>query len=117
MITNLLVYGVKEDDKKAIYNLTKSPKISKVSDLADNTVIDVKAIAFFTDINEERETETNIVSVMSSTGEVYATNSATFTREIKDLLAIFDNNVENISIEKLSGTSKNGRDFVTCALV
>lgn len=116
MITNLMVYGVKEDDKKAIYNLTKSPKIAKVSDLKDGTIIDVKAIAFFTDINEERETETNIVSVMAKSGEVYATNSATFTREIKDILSIFDNKVDNINIEKISGTSKNGRDFVTCAL-
>lgn len=115
MITNLLTYGISEDDKVAIYNLTKSPKIEKVSDIADGTKLDLKAVAFFTDINEDRETETNIVSVMTKEGVVYATNSATFSRELKDIISIFEGNID-FKIEKLSGVTKSNRTFVNCAL-
>lgn len=116
MITNLLIYGIEEGAKKEVYMMTKSPKIEKISDIPDNTVLKLKAVAFFTDINEDSEKESNITSVMTESGEVYATNSATFTRELKDILGIMGTSEINFSIEKLSGISKNGREFVTCSL-
>lgn len=103
----------KELTKKEIYQMTMSPKIQKISD-NKGVVIDVAAYCFYSDVKNDGKT-VDILSVMDADGSIYATNSPTFRDDFEKICEIMDG--EDFSIEVISGTSKAGREFVTCALV
>lgn len=103
----------KELTKKEIYQMTISPKIQKISD-NKGVVIDVAAYCFYSDEKNDGNT-VDILSVMDADGSIYATNSPTFRDDFEKICEIMDG--EDFSIEVISGTSKAGREFVTCALV
>ena len=103
----------KELTKKEVYQMTMSPKIQKISD-NKGVVIDVAAYCFYSDEKDDGKT-VDILSVMDADGSIYATNSPTFRDDFERICEIMDG--EDFSIEVISGTSKAGREFVTCALV
>lgn len=103
----------KELTKKEIYLMTMSQKIQKISD-NKGVVIDVVAYCFYSDEKADGNT-VDILSVMDADGSIYATNSPTFRDDFERICEIMDG--EDFSIEVISGTSKAGREFVTCALV
>lgn len=103
----------KELTKKEIYQMIMSPKIQKISD-NKGVVIDVAAYCFYSDEKADGKT-VDILSLMDSDGSTYATNSPTFRDDFERICDIMDG--EDFSIEVVSGTSKAGREFVTCALV
>lgn len=103
----------KDLNKKELYQMTKSPKIQKMSD-NKGVVIDVAAYCFYTDEKNDGKS-VDIVSIMDNDGAVYATNSPTFMSDFEDICDIMEG--EDFSIEVISGTSKAGREFITCALV
>ena len=97
--------------KKEIYELTMSPKAQKVSD-AEGSVLEVKAFCVYEDVTEDGEVRT-ILSILTPDGEIFGTNSATFQKDFAAMCDLFQNEVS--SIEVISGTSKAGRKFYTCA--
>ena len=103
----------KELTKKEIYQMTMSPKIQKISD-NKGVVIDVAAYCFYSDEKDDGKS-VDILSVMDADGSIYATNSTTFRDDFERICEIMDG--EDFSIEVISGTSKAGREFFTCALV
>ena len=103
----------KELTKKEIYQMTMSPKIQKISD-NKGVVIDVAAYCFYSDEKDDGKS-VDILSVMDADGSIYATNSTTFRDDFERICQIMDG--EDFSIEVISGTSKAGREFFTCALV
>ena len=103
----------KDLNKKEVYQMTKSPKIQKMSN-NKGEVIDVAAYCFYTEEKNDGKS-VDIVSIMDNDGAVYATNSPTFMSDFEDICDIMEG--EDFSIEIISGTSKAGREFITCALV
>ena len=103
----------RELTKKEIYQMTMSPKIQKISD-NKGVVIDVAAYCFYSDEKDDGKS-VDILSVMDADGSIYATNSTTFRDDFERICEIMDG--EDFSIEVISGTSKAGREFFTCALV
>lgn len=106
---------------KERYALTKSPKIQRMSNMV-GSVISVEAYAMYTDEDKEGKPR-QILSIMDQDGDVYATNSVSFIREFMDIVDIaeeckeFDLTDALSSIEIVSGTSKAGRTYITCAMV
>lgn len=103
----------RELTKKESYNLTFSPSIKKMRDIV-GAQIDVSAFVMYEDVNSDGK-EQEILSVMDADGTVYATNSPTFKKDFANICEIMDG--EDFSIEVISGTSKAGREFITCTLV
>lgn len=96
------------------YKLSNSPDIQKMSNIAGETVT-VTDWLFFEDVNRDGES-TEILSIATDSG-VYATNSKTFIEaffEIVDVLAEDGETVTDITVG--TGTSKAGRDYITCIL-
>lgn len=93
--------------KRDLYELTLSPKIKKMGE-AVGLVLQVSAYAIY----EDQDTE--ILSIRGDDSTVYATNSATATREFRRILDLMEGEVFNVEIMK--GTSKAGREFITLAL-
>lgn len=100
-----------EFDKITAYNMTKSPDIRPMKELAGQS-IEVKEWCFYTDTQKDSEVE--LLSIMAAEGDVHATNSQVFIHEFEDLLNSFGEiNEIKVNMEK----SKAGRDFIIPVLL
>lgn len=97
-----------------LYKMTKNADIMRMSDLPGGTPIHVEDWVLYED-QKQSTGELQIILAIRTGGEVYATNSVTFTREFADIVAMFEG--EDLpDIVKVDGKSKAGRAFITCAL-
>lgn len=101
--------------KKELYLLTMSPEIQKISDVTGQ-VIEIAAWLKYADLDhtsgEEEPKEQVILSLLSTDGESFATNSPTFIGDFDKMISLFEGDLQKVEV--ISGTSKNGRQFVTC---
>ena len=104
----------KELSKKELYKMTMDAGIKKMKDFVGAS-IDVYAYCVYTDFNSKDNKEVEILSVMDTDGAVYATNSPTFKNDFMNIVALMEG--ENFSVGVTSGTSKAGREFITCSLL
>ena len=98
--------------KKELYQLTMSPKAQKVSD-AEGSVLEIKASCLYEDTDETTGEVRTILSFLTEDVEIFGTNSATFQKDYSAMCELFGD--EPFPIEVISGTSKAGRKFYTCA--
>lgn len=110
---------------KEIYRMTEDRAVVSVKDVADHTVLNVNGFLIFEDTNANDE-KSEILAIMGAekNGEVtvWACQSATFKRSFMNIVDInaesgIDIELEPLAIEKLSGTTKAGRDYVDCRWV
>lgn len=111
-----IVRASKELSTEEKYFLTMSPEIEKMSNIKGQT-ISIDSWVIYTDNKstdvEEGKTET-ILSIKTTLGEVFATNSATFIKEFERIIDLFkSDNMDVNFIKVVGGTSKSGREFIT----
>lgn len=111
MIT--IKYTSRELSKVERYRMTLDNGIVSCKDLEDGTQIAVDAFCEFEDEKENGDVET-VFSILSKDGKVYACTSKTFARNVKEIADAFDG--EDYTIVKLSGKTKNGKDFIMAGL-
>lgn len=97
-----------------VYNMTKSHKINTLKNLEDGAKLEVAGFMEWEDINEETGEVTELMSLLTTDGETYVTQSDTFKRDFFDIVEIFDHNFP-ITIEHGVGKSKAGREYHYCA--
>lgn len=106
-----IITSSRELTKQEKYFLTKAQNIQKMS-AVKNQRVEMDLWCIYQDLNQDGE-EQRIFSMRTPEGEVYATNSPSFLRTFEDILDCFD--VEDIkALQILPGTSKAGREFLTC---
>ena len=98
------------------YNLMRNPETEKMSDHVGEEFALEKYM-----LREEERADTGetvrIVSFMSN-GKIYATNSSTFCREFEAILDMAECAGETVNKIRVSeGTSKKGRNYITCVYV
>ena len=101
------------------YQLTMSPKIQRIKDCAGQR-FEVAKWCIYEDIDTKSGDTKEILSMMSPAGEVFATNSDTFKNDFKNILSLLERaGMEGtiFSLEVITGKSKAGGDFFTCAFV
>lgn len=100
---------------KETWKLTRDAGILKMSDIEGQAILPIE-YCVYEDTNTEG-TEQTLLSVITDTGEVYATNSETFRREFLDMQKVFKDAGESVpKILVMGGTTNAGRHFITCAL-
>ena len=100
---------------KEIYSLTMSPKTQKMKD-ALGSRIEIGAWASYEDANKKTGELQEVLAIMTPEGEIFATNSPTFKEDFFQMLDLFNQMGETVhAISVISGTSKAGRDFISCA--
>lgn len=102
----------RELNNQELYLLTMSPKADSVKNHVGER-IEVSAWLEFEDVDKKSGEVHTVLSVLTPENEVYSTISPTFQSDFKDMAELFHN---DFSFEVISGTSKAGREFVTCAL-
>lgn len=100
---------------KEIYNLTMSPKTQKMKD-AIGSRIEIGAWAAYEDVNKKTGELQEVLAIMTPEGEIFATNSPTFKEDFFQMQDLFSNMGETVhAISVISGTSKAGREFISCS--
>ena len=99
--------------KKVTYSLTMSPKMRNMKELK-GSVLEVSAWCKYEDIDSKTGELRPILTIRTPEGEVYGTNSATFINDFESMVDMFGPGGVDF-LEIISGTSKAGREFITCA--
>lgn len=100
---------------KEIYNLTMSPKTGKMKD-AIGSRIEIGAWAVYEDLNKKTGEIQEVLAITTPDGEIFATNSPTFKEDFFQMWELFRDMGETVhTISVISGTSKAGREFISCA--
>lgn len=100
---------------KDIYNLTKNPRSQKMRSVVDSR-IEVDKWALYEDVDKKTEELHEVLAIATPEGEIFATNSPTFKDDFLDMMSLFAEMGETVhAITVITGTSKAGREFVTCA--
>ena len=95
------------------YLMTLDRSIKSLKDVKDNTSIPVAGYLTFTDEKENGD-NVDILSIITPDNEVFSCQSATFKHSFDNISSIMHG--KQFSIIKLSGTTKNGRPYIDCAL-
>ena len=101
------------------YQLTMSPQIQRIKDCAGQR-FEVAKWCLYEARDKQSGDPKAILSMMSPEGEVFATNSDTFKNAFKDILSLREGAGMGgtvFSLEVITGKSKAGREFFTCAFV
>lgn len=102
-----------ELSNRQLYDLTMSPKIQKMREQR-GSVIQIAAACIYEDADKKTGELHDVLSIATPDGEIFATNSPTFMDDFQAMCDMFgDTGVT--AIEVISGTSKAGREFITCA--
>lgn len=110
---NIVTIYPETPSKKVIYTLTMSPKMRNMKELKGST-LEVSAWCKYEDADAKTGELRQIMSIMTPEGEVFGTNSATFIDDFEKMVVLFGPGGVD-TIEVVSGTSKAGREFITCA--
>lgn len=102
----------RELTNQELYLLTMSPKADSVKNHVGER-IDVSAWLMFEDADKKTGEVHSVLSVLTPENEVFSTISPTFQSDFMDMAELFHN---DFAFEIISGKSKAGREFVTCAL-
>lgn len=103
----------REFNEVEVYLMTIAPGVKSVKDVEDGEKIQVEGWLEFKDTKDDGDT-TEILSVITPDKKVYACQSQTFKRSLKDIADIL--RVFPFTVVKTSGKTKAGRDFVNCEL-
>lgn len=97
-----------------IYRLTKAPNTQKMKDVVGQR-IELSHWAVYEDVNKKTGEVQNILAICTPENETFATNSPTFIDDFLSMMELFTEAGETVpAITVTSGTSKAGREFITC---
>ena len=102
----------RELTNQELYQLTMSPKSDSVKNHIGERV-EVSAWLLFEDEDKKNGEVHQVLSVLSTENKVFYTISPTFQKDFMDMAELFNN---DFAFEIISGKSKAGREFITCAL-
>lgn len=89
------------------YKMIEGTSSHKMSDAVDS-VLDVKAWMLHVD------DDTEVLTIETTDGEVFATISQVFIRQFKGIVEFFGSDVGEIKVD--SGKSRAGRTYLTCSV-
>lgn len=98
-----------------IYNMTKSHKLNTLKELENGAKLEVVGMMEWEDVNGETGESTELLSLITSDGTAYVTQSDTFKRDLFDIVEIFENKFP-ITVEHGIGKSKAGREYHFCTI-
>lgn len=102
----------RELNSQELYLLTMSPKSDSVKNHVGER-IDVSAWLLFEDVDKKSGEVHSVLSVLTPENDVLSSISPTFQEDFMNMAELFHN---DFAFEIISGKSKAGREFITCAL-
>ena len=100
-------------NKREQYKMMKSPSVNRMQD-ADGSILEVAAWVDYTDADPRTGEIREVLTIKTIDGEMFGTISPTFQNEFKQIVEYFGSDVGMIRV--ITGQSKSGRNYVTCAV-
>ena len=94
-------------DARTQFKMMKSPEVKKMID-ADGSILEVKSWVMFKDTNY------TVLTLETVDGEMFGTISETFMKSFEEIVSFFGDDVGSLKV--ISGTSKAGRQYITCTV-
>lgn len=112
-----IIYKTEGMTAKDLYTLTKSNSVAKLSTLKGKT-IDIDQVVLYEDVNTKTGEFIKVLAMKLKDGTCCATNSGTFIRGFEDILTMFGESGEPIPtlLKVAVGTSRNGREYLSCEI-
>lgn len=100
-----------------MYRLTKSPEIAKLSTVKGQ-VLDIDRFIVYED-NKAEDGAVVIAAFETTQGELFATNSRTFTNDFLDIVTMCEETGAAMpkQIKVLEKTGKSGRAYIQCVYI
>lgn len=100
-----------------MYRLTKSPEIAKLSTVKGQ-VLDIDRFIVYED-NKSEGGAVVIAAFETTQGELFATNSRTFTNDFLDIVTMCEETGAAMpkQIKVLEKTGKSGRAYIQCVYI
>lgn len=98
--------------KKDMFNMTEGGSSNKMSDAIGQT-LDMAGWILYETEDSKGQTVTAL-AVIEKNGLISSTISETFIKQFNKILDFMDG--EDFNLKVIGGTSKNGRQFVTCEI-
>lgn len=98
-----------------VYNMTKSHKLNTLKNLENDAKLEVAGFMEWEDVDEETGETTVLLSLLTTDGTAYVTQSETFRRDFFDIVEIFEHCFP-IVVEHGVGKTKAGREYHYCAV-
>ena len=99
-----------------LYNLIQAPGREKLT-AAKGAILTLASWVYFTDIDSKGD-EVALMSMTTDDGKTYTTNSSTFCRDFGNAVEMYKEFGEEFTkIQVVTGTSKNGREYITCKVI
>ena len=97
-----------------LFSLTKGSQVRMLKDAKGET-LDIYQYVLYKDDQSDGSTVT-VLSLKTTEGAMYATNSGTFIRNFCDILAMYESCGEEAPTRFLVGSAKSkaGREYLTC---
>lgn len=113
---NIIAKSATVTSAQALYNLTQAPDRKKLTEAKGQT-LKLFSWVLYTD-TDMKGNEVTLLSLIDENGQGYCTNSTTFCRDFKSAVDMFAQFGEEFStIEVATGTSKNGREYISCKVI
>lgn len=100
-----------------MYAMTKGPEVRKMAD-AKGEILDVLAYVIYKDDKGDGSEPVTVLSIKTTSGVLYATNSKTFIRNFSDILAMYEECGEEAPTMFKVGSARSnaGREYLTCTV-
>lgn len=98
-----------------VYKMTKSRNLNTLKNLEDGAKLEVAGFMEWEDVNEETGETTQLMSLLTTDGTTYVTQSDTFKRDFFDIVEIFEHSFP-ITLEHGVSKTKAGREYHYCAV-
>lgn len=98
-----------------VYKMTKSHNLNTLKNLENGVKLEVAGFMEWEDVDEETGEITQLMSLLTTDGTAYVTQSDTFKRDFFDIVGIFEHSFP-ITVEHGVGKSKAGREYHYCVV-
>lgn len=99
----------RELSKKEIFKLTESDTY-KMSDAA-GLILEIDCWVLYNDL-DRKGLDQQVLTVLDKNGQIYGTISQTFINKFRRMADFFGDELTEVMVKK--GTSKAGREYITC---
>ena len=113
---NIIAKSASVTSAHDVYVLTQAPDREKLT-TAKGATLTLESWVMYTDVNAKGE-EQQLLALTTDDGKAYCTNSATFCKDFGNAVEMYKQfGEEFIKIQVVTGTSKNGREYIACKVV
>lgn len=112
---NIIAKSASVTSAHDLYALTQAPDREKLTTVKGDTLT-LKSWVLYTDVN--KGDEVTLMAMTTDDGKAYCTNSATFCKDFGNAVEMYKQFGEEFTkIQVVTGTSKNGREYIACKVV